>query len=214
MLEETGYKIRDQESLEIFRSAGARVDRKQQVARIPREMVEHALKSSPSRLTLYGRRDSRVELGAGKVHFMGGYGTVNVLEWKTGKTRPNRREDLLNYARVAGRMEHNAVFYNEVTCADLPAEVLDRYNAQIVLEYVEKPCFLEAFSLEGLKDVISMVKAVSGPDWRERPTACIQLCTITPLVLDELQARLLVTLARQGIPIVFGTLPQSGGQVP
>ncbi len=114
-----------------------------------------------------------------------------VFDWKTNTRRSNTKQDLINFVRVANRMENEAVYYNEVTPQEIPVEVLDMHNAQVVLEYTEKPAFLEIFTVDGLKEIIKMLKIISGDDWNKKPIACFQLCIITPLLLDQLRTRLL-----------------------
>jgi len=214
VLEETGFMVKDRGALEIFKSAGASIEEQKEIVKIPKEIVKLALKSMPKKITLYGKKDSKVELGAGNIYFMNGYGSVNVFDWRTGRRKPNTKQDLINFARVVDRMENNAVFYNEVTPQDINAAVLDRHNAQVVLEYIEKPAFLEIYSVEGVHDLLSMVEAVCGKDWKSRPVCALQLCGITPLLMDQLRTQLLIEVAKEGVPIVFGTLPQCGGTAP
>jgi len=215
VLEETGYIIKNKEVLDNFKKAGASVDYKKELVKIPRELVLNAIKTAPSKLTLYGKKNSKVELGKNeKIYFMNGYGTVNVFDWRTKKRRPNTKKDLKNYVRIIDKMENCAIYYNEVTPQDLPSEIMDRHNAQVVLEYTEKPCFLEAWSMDGLKDIFSMLKSISGENWISKPIACFQLCTISPLIIDAPSSERMVEIAKQGLPLVFGSLPQAGATAP
>ena len=215
VLEETGYIIKNEEALEIFKKAGATVDQKKELVRIPRELVLNAIKTSPSKLTFYGKIDSEIKLGEkNKTYFMNGYGSVNYFDWKTKKRRPNTKKDLENYVKIIDKMENCSIYYNEVTPQDIPTEVIDIHNAQVVLEYTEKPCFLEAWSIEGLKTIIEMIKIISGKDWVKKPVFGIQLCTISPLIIDAPSGKRMLEIARHGIPLVFGSLPQSGATAP
>jgi trimethylamine---corrinoid protein Co-methyltransferase len=214
VLEQTGFSVKDRRALEIFKKAGAEIDEKKEIAKIPRKVVLDAVKTMPKKLTLYGKKSSKVELGAGNIYFMNGYGSVNMFDWQTRTRRPNTKKDLENFCRVTDKMENNSVYYNEVTPQEIDANVLDRHNAQVVLEFNEKPAFLEIYSVEGTRDIIRMIKAISGPDWKSKPICALQLCGITPLVLDSLRAQLLMEVAETGMPIIFGTLPQMCGTTP
>lgn len=215
VLEETGYIIKSRKALDIFKQAGADVDYESELVKIPKEMVLNAIDTAPSKLTLYGRGGSQVKLGEGKkVYYMNGYGSVNYFDWKTQKRRPNTKEDLLNYVRIIDNMDKCSVFFNEVTPQELPTNIMDRCNAQIILEYCEQPAFLENWTIEGVQDILGMLEAVGGPGWVRKPTACLQLCTISPLVIDKSSAERMIEIVRSGIPLVFGSLPQSGGTAP
>ncbi|MCL5071403.1 MAG: trimethylamine methyltransferase family protein [Actinobacteria bacterium] len=214
VLEQTGFSIRDREALEIFKKAGAEIIKKKEITKIPREIVLNAIKTMPKKLTLYGKKSSRVNLGEGNVYFMNGYGSVNVFDWQTRTRRPNTKKDLENFCRVMDKMENDSVYYNEVTPQEIDASVLDRHNAQVVLEFNEKPSFLEIYSVEGARDIFRMIETISGPEWKSKPICAFQLCGITPLLLDNLRAQLLMEVARIGMPVIFGTLPQMCGTSP
>ena len=86
VLEETGYIIKNEEALDIFKKAGAKVDKKKELVHIPRELVLNAIKTSPSKLTFYGKIGSEIKLGKNnKIYFMNGYGSVNYFDWRTKK---------------------------------------------------------------------------------------------------------------------------------
>jgi trimethylamine--corrinoid protein Co-methyltransferase len=57
LLERSGMVVYSPTAFEAFRSAGAEVDESTRFVRLPRSLVEDAIASNPSSITLYARDD-------------------------------------------------------------------------------------------------------------------------------------------------------------
>ncbi|MBW1867282.1 MAG: trimethylamine methyltransferase family protein, partial [Deltaproteobacteria bacterium] len=70
LLETTGLFIEGKEALDCFEKAGAMVEKKKKIVKIPQFIVEDAIRSAPSKVILYGR-DPRhdIVLEGNRVHF-------------------------------------------------------------------------------------------------------------------------------------------------
>ena len=55
VLSRTGVFVEDDEALEMFAAAGARIDRERRVACLPAHVVEDAIRSAPAEVVLCGR---------------------------------------------------------------------------------------------------------------------------------------------------------------
>ena len=70
VLEETGVRILDPKASHTLADAGASVDSKSSVARIPEHLLRECLEKAPSSFTLFGRDgDYRLRLEAGRTYF-------------------------------------------------------------------------------------------------------------------------------------------------
>jgi trimethylamine--corrinoid protein Co-methyltransferase len=217
VLEETGIMVKDQKAREIFGKAGARVNHDRQIVRVSQELVEKAIESSPYEVTLFGKNNSRLDFGKGRVHFINGFGTVNVFEWTRQTKRKATKQDLTNLVRVVDQMDQVAVVWPEIYPQDVPEQVIELHIAQAMLENTEKHCLLTCYNLNRIHDLIEIGKIASGgslEDLREKPTISIGICATSPLVLDEVVSPCLIASAEAGIPIVIGSLAQGGATAP
>jgi trimethylamine--corrinoid protein Co-methyltransferase len=217
ILEETGILVKDQRAQKIFEQTGATVDHNRQLVRIPPAVVEKAIETAPFNVTLYGKEKSRLEFGTEKVHFINGFGTVNVLDWATQKTRKTTKQDLIDLVRVVDQMDQAAVVWPEIYPQDVPEAVIELHIAQVMLENTEKHCMLTCYNPDRIKDLIEIGRLLADGSLqklREKPIVSIGLCATSPLVLDEIVAPCLVESAEAGLPIVLGSLAQGGATAP
>ena len=70
VLEEVGFKIHNDEALEILKEADVKVDFENKHACIPRDLIEKALSGPPSTFKLYNREGTEsIEIGGEQVWF-------------------------------------------------------------------------------------------------------------------------------------------------
>ncbi|MBE9514686.1 MAG: trimethylamine methyltransferase family protein, partial [Chloroflexi bacterium] len=72
------------------------------------------------------------------------------------------------------------------------------------------------YTLEGVKNVIRMAEIVAGSAQalRQRPLISMIACVISPLTIDKTYGDLLVTIARNGIPVACPAEPLCGATSP
>ncbi len=101
ILEEVGIKFLSDKALQVLEKNGAKVDRSEKLAKIPREMVDQALKTAPKSFVL-GARNPQFDAAYPSQHT--GYvldcGGVFTFDYKTGERRYSTLEDCENAFRV------------------------------------------------------------------------------------------------------------------
>jgi len=98
-------------AFEAFRSAGAEVDESSRVVRLPRSLVEDAVASNPSSITLYSRDGkSDAVLEKNRVHYATGGTAIYVLDPDTGERRPSTMADVILNARMVEALENIHAF--------------------------------------------------------------------------------------------------------
>ncbi|NQV33967.1 MAG: trimethylamine methyltransferase family protein, partial [Phycisphaeraceae bacterium] len=101
VLDQTGVFVEDETALDCFESGGARVDRESKMVQIPPHLVEEAIRSAPSSVTLAGRDPKHdLVLEGDRVHFTNFSEGVKVNDPYTGENRPPVKQDLVDSARV------------------------------------------------------------------------------------------------------------------
>ena len=101
LLDQTGVFVEDKKALDCFESGGARVDRQSKIVQIPPHLVEEAIRSAPSKVTLAGRdRKHDLVLEGRRVHFTNFSEGVKVIDLQTGKNRTPVKQDLVEQLAV------------------------------------------------------------------------------------------------------------------
>ena len=100
ILGRVGVRVLEPKAFSVLKEAGAEVNHKERIARIPKYLVKEAVKKAPNSFTLYGRNGNyKLQLGDKKTYFaLPGTG-VNVLDLETGKCRSSTLADVKNFSR-------------------------------------------------------------------------------------------------------------------
>jgi len=217
VLEKTGLFIETDEALEVFDGAGAEVDRRQKIVKIPPQMVEDAIQSAPSRILLAGR-DPRhdKELGAGAVYFTNFSEGIEVVDPLTGERRVPVKSDLANAALLVDYLDEIDVCEKAVGSSDVPGEVLPLHNAEAMLTNTTKHCCVGPGSGYLLKKLVKMASVISGSleKFRERPILSFTTCPVSPLRLITECCEIIIEAARSRSIINILSMAMAGGTSP
>ncbi|UCE91809.1 MAG: trimethylamine methyltransferase family protein [Methanobacteriota archaeon] len=123
VLRRLGVKVLEPNALELFDEAGADVDRKTKVVRIPEGLVKETVRKAPSEFKMYGRDPKyQLDYSGNKVHF-GVAGCAIRVKDLDGRIRPGTVADVESIARVADYLENIHHILLTVTPFDVPDEV-------------------------------------------------------------------------------------------
>ena len=105
VLERSGIAVYSKSAREAFAKAKATVDEDTGIVKLPRSLVEDAIASNPSSITLFGR-DGAYDcvLEQNRVHYGTGGTAIYVLDPKTGEHRPSTVEDVALNARMVEQL--------------------------------------------------------------------------------------------------------------
>jgi len=217
LLQDPGIKVGNLEALELFAAGGARVDFQEARVCIPRGMLEDAIASAPSRVTLCGREERYDLVLEGTRTYMGTGGTVlNVLDPETGVRRPATLQDVRDLARLADALENIHFFMLPVYPTELTAETVDINRFWWALNNTAKHVMGGVYTCDGVRNVIRIAGEIAGgiERLRERPIVSMVTCVMSPLLMDETYTALLMEVARHGIPVVCPAEPLAGATGP
>lgn len=218
VLEQSGVLAYSREAFEAFRAAGAVVKDDSRRVRLPRALVEDAIASNPSSITLFSR-DGKCDavLEKDRVHYGTGGTAIYVLDPDTGERRPSTIEDIVLNARLVDALENIHVFTINV----FPNEIKHRDDIDVnrffhSLDNTTKHVMGGIYSLEGCKKVVQMAEQIAGdPDnLREQPFVSFITLIISPFKIDELYGDMTCYLARENLPVVVPTEPICGTTSP
>ena len=217
VLEKTGLFIETDEALAIFDGAGAEIDARNKIVKIPPQVVEDAIESAPSKILLAGR-DPRhdKELGTGRVYFTNFSEGIEVVDPFTGERRVPVKSDLANAARLVDYLDEIDVCEKAVGSSDVLQDVLPLHNAEAMLTNTTKHCCVGPGSGYLLNKLVHMAGIISGglKKFRARPILSFTTCPVSPLRLIRECCEIIIEAARTRSVINILSMAMAGGTSP
>lgn len=212
LLEEVGVWIDNEEALSLLRENGAKVEGR--VAKIPSSLVEEALRKVPRSFTLYDTRGRPyTTVGEGITHFNPGSAATWVLDYGSAQPRRPTLRDVEKAARLADALPNIKLQSTAVVPWDVPEELRDRVRLYLVLKLSSKPVVTGAFTAEGAREMLEMLRITVG-DPARKPCAVFDVCPSPPLKWSRITSQNLLDCARGGASLEVVPMPQLGATAP
>ncbi len=199
ILENVGLRFLDDEALQIWEKAGARVDRSIKHVWLPRELILDAVGKAPSTFTWQARNpEKNVFIGENAIAFAPNSGMVYAANLDMGRRR-GTYEDFQNFLKLA-QMTNNLHFAGSELVApqEIPSSIrhLKRVYSAFVL--TDKAARDAAHGRVITQDNIEMAKIVFGDDLPGGPVTGGVVNVNSPLIYDTRMLGGLITYARAG----------------
>jgi trimethylamine--corrinoid protein Co-methyltransferase len=218
VLDEVGVKFPSEKALKIFSEVGAVVDFNSQVVKIPADLLDKYLKTSPRSYTMAGLRpDLDVHVGSSEgTYFYCSGEAPKIVDFETGERRLSVKEDTANHARIADYLPIISLLWPSVSSSDKnvtsPLHGLEAcYNS--TEKHVESESVMDEVSA---RYAVEMAIAIAGSEenLRERPILSQLLCCIAPLAQDKGGIEAAMVFAEYGIPVGLMSMPTLGLTAP
>ena len=217
ILERTGVFVEDTEARAVLADGGCVVDQGSGIVRIPPHVVEEAVRSAPSRLTLAGRTPDRdVVLEANRVGFTNFGEGIQVVDPRDGVLREPTKDDVANAARLIDAMDNVDVCERPVGAHEVPQEVAPLHNAEAILANTTKHMFIGPISGFLLERIVDMAAVVAGGRDRLRARKLVSFitCPVSPLKLVRDTCEIIMGSAREGMVCNILSMAMAGGSSP
>jgi len=218
LLQEIGVELMGSTARDAFRAAGARIDDDTGLARIPREVVEHALTTAPERFTVTPRNPARrLDVGGSEIAFGLVAGPPTVHDRVRGR-RAGNLEDYVTLVKLAQCFDVVHFVGNQPTSPqELPAATrhLDTYLAN--LTYTDRVFHLSAIGRQRALDGIEMTALSRGLTMEEiveHPSVLTIISVNSPRRFDEAMTDGLMAMAEHGQPAVVTPFTLMGAMTP
>ena len=217
VLEHVGIGIASTRALDVLQRGGAAVDRERGVARLPRELVEQCLATTPRTVLLAARDGAHdIVLGAGGrlVCCADGEGAL-VVDDLSGAVRDATLEDMGEVCRL-----YDALPEIDFLWTSLAAPTLDPEAGPLLVDAValrESSKHLQSVSPKTpamVPALVDMLEAAAGASLAERPIYSILHCTVAPLQHDPEVTEADLDLSARGATICLTSMPQMGSTAP
>ncbi|HUX72545.1 MAG TPA: trimethylamine methyltransferase family protein [Steroidobacteraceae bacterium] len=218
ILEELGIEVMSPRALEVFKAAGAEVDRNSGLVRIDRDLLQSALASAPPTFTLTPRNaEKRVHLGGNHLNFGLVAGPPNVHDNERGR-RPGNFRDYCDFIRLAQYFNAIHLIGNQV-CApvELPANSrhLDTYRANLL--YSDQVFHCTAIgagrALDGIR-MMAIARGLTPQQMAESPGVITIISVNSPRRFDASMSEGLMAMAELGQAVVVTPFTLMGAMAP
>lgn len=213
LLSTLGVELNNPPVMEMLAEHGARVDMDKSRVFFTGDMIEKAIKTTPSSFKLYDVMGNEThDFSEYNVYFTPGNTALNVLDCKTGRMRRPVTSDYIDYAKLVGQLKYIASASTALIPTDVHENISDSYRLFLNLLYCEKPVVTGAFTIESfdvMKDFQLAVRK-SEAALKKKPLTIFSCCPTSPLKWSEVTSQNLVDCARYWIPVEFIAMPLSG----
>jgi trimethylamine---corrinoid protein Co-methyltransferase len=218
ILEQAGMLVFSKTAREAFRKAGAEVDDNTCTCKLPRSLVEDAIDSNPSSITLFSR-DGKMDcvLEKNRVHYGTGGTAIYVLDPDSGARRPSTVEDVILNARMVDVLENVHLFTINVFPNDIAnREHIDANRFFHAFDNTTKHVMGGVYAMSGCREVVQMAETIAGgaAALREKPFVSFITLIISPFKIDDHYGEMTCFLADKGLPVVVPTEPICGTTAP
>ncbi len=218
VLAQSGMHVHSKTAREAFRRAGATVEESSCRCMLPRGLVEDAIESTPSSVTLFSRNGKAdCVLERNRVHYGTGGTAIYVLDPQTGERRPSTVADVVLNARMVDTLENIHLFTINV----FPNDIEQRDDIDVnrffhAFDNTTKHVMGGVYSAQGCADVVRMAETLAGSEQalRAKPFVSFITLVISPFKIDDIYGEMTCFLAEKGLPVVVPTEPICGTTSP
>ena len=218
-LKELGVLVRSHKVLKTLESAGASVDYKSGIAKIPEKMVNEAIKKAPRKIRMCARdpkHDLPVPVESCPYIATTGLG-IYMRDIDTGEKRPSTRKDIADFVKLGDALEPVSFCWTSLTATEVPQAAHGLHELWTAMQNTTKHVqSVEVSSAADSQRQIKLASFVAGgvEALRKRPIFSVICCSIAPLSFDESAVEGMAELAKFGIPVASMSMSLSGGSAP
>lgn len=212
-----GTTIHNKTILSLLGDHGGVIDMEKSHARYTNEMIDEALKRSPSSFALFDAMGQQTHNFSGyNVYYTPGSAAIHVLDSNTQKARKPNTADYIKYVQITEQCQHISSQSTAFIPADVHENISDSYRLYLSLLFGKKPVVTGAFTIEAFEIMKDLQVIVRGgeKELREKPLTIFSCCPTSPLKWSDVTSQNLIDCGRYGIPVEFIAMPLSGFMSP
>ncbi|HEX9012791.1 MAG TPA: trimethylamine methyltransferase family protein [Anaerolineaceae bacterium] len=204
--------------LDLFEKGGAQVDRAERSIRLPKDLVEWAIKAAPRSFTLYGRNDPAMDLQVelGRVYYgMGGTSEPLVWDYDLGRARPPSKQDMVNNTRVGQALANIDFVQTLCMSGDQRTEHTFFHDFDAIFRNTSKPTVLNILERPFTQRLLEMAAAASGGEdaLRQKPSVLGIVTPVSPLKFAVMNEGI-IDAVQAGVPVLYSPGPLMGATGP
>jgi trimethylamine--corrinoid protein Co-methyltransferase len=218
ILEEVGFADATAHCMEACAAVGAVVGDDGRI-RMPREVVEHAMRKSERNLVLHGQDPVHdLQISGSRVHFSTAGAAVMIADTASNSYRDSTAQDLYDMARIVDTCEHIHMFQR--TC--VPRDIVDNYELDLNTTYcavagTTKHVGASWTHHTHLQKTLELLHVIAGGEerWRARPFVSQSNCFVVPPMKFAADALDCLRVAVEGgMTVLLLSAGQAGATTP
>ena len=217
LLETMGIKVISGEGRRLLKDAGAEVDDKTKIAKIPGDLVKESMKKCPQEFTMAARNPKNDILLDGKHCYTCTDGVgLSTIDLETGERRGSTLKDVADSAKIVDYLPMMHMYNPLVTPLEVPKHAHTIHEFLASLENCEKHFTTgSTYQREEAICEIKMAAAVVGgmKELKQRPIISNLTCTTSPMVLGK-TTDAAIEFSRAGCPPLLMAMPLIGATAP
>ncbi len=216
ILERTGLRLHEEEAITTLKKAGARVLDGDRV-RIPSGLVEKALRTVPSRFTLYNRLGAPVMPVEGHRCFYGtGSDCLSIVDHRTNTYRPAVLNDVKEAVILSDALENIDFVMSFFLPSNVDRHSYDLFQMEVMLNNTTKPIIIVTHDQDSLEKCVKMAELVAGGQdaLQQNPFVTCYINVTTGLRHNQEALQKLIFLAKSGLPSLYIPIVSAGLTAP
>jgi trimethylamine--corrinoid protein Co-methyltransferase len=216
ILETVGVRVAHDGALKLLRDRGCQI-KGDDIVTIPGALVEEAIRSAPSCVTLYSRDgEEAMHLGGRRNYYGLGTDLIRTQDIHTGAIRPSVLQDVINAARVSDACPNIDFSGSFALPSDVPTNTMYVACVKAQIENSTKPIFFTAAGREDICFIHEMAAAVAGGEeaFRAKPFLINYSEPTPPLTHSYGALSKLLFCAEKGIPVCYTPAAMLGASAP
>jgi len=218
LLENYGVIVIHPVASKALKKAGAKDGSDTGRLRLPRALVEEALKAAPKEVSLYGKKPEfdmhlpRTDGGFVMRTGTGGHGYVNP---ETGAYRNLDLAAAAEIAAVANGLDEVG-FIAHPFVYGVPETTADIHSFGEIVKRTHKHQWMQPYAKENVEFLMRLAAIGAGGEAElcKRPTASCITCSFSPLEFKYMDTEAIIQCGKFGLPIHACSLPSAGGTAP
>ena len=218
LLERVGIRYDSRAALDLLAQAGCQIDDQARTARIPPQVVESCLRTTPREVAIAGRNtrhDFALAEGLPFRVVLSSQGQ-RAIDLDSGVERPSTAEDLRQAARLADALDQVDMLNEIVNTNDRDLSTAANFNRADLFANTSKHVRVMPESEPEAQALLEMGVAIQGSAQAlaERPLFSALVCTVSPLAHHAPVVEAGIVLAKAGIPLCIYSMPLAGATGP
>ena len=204
ILERTGCMVRNEKARVMLKEAGCKIDGER--VWIPRALLEWAIASCPSSITMYDRfAKPAFTLAPYQANFGPTNSDTFVYDMTTDEKRRATLDDAKKFAILCDRLPNMDWASTLVMISDLNDKLADLYELNTALRLTSKPIMNFSFAADNLREMIEMCEAIAGgaDSLSLHPFIMTMICPIDPLQHSEGGLDQIMYMAGKNLPYLY-----------
>lgn len=216
ILQDCGTVIHNEKAVRLLQKAGAYVTGDKRVF-IPSGLVESAIRSAPSRITIYDRNGTPAMFLEGRnVYYGTGSDCPYLLDSVSGERREFMSADVADAVRLVDALPYIDFTMSNGLAPDFPPDLQYQYKYAVMIRNTIKPQVITAANKTSLNDIVDIAAAAVGgrEELSRKPIFVLYDEPTSPLVHISEAMEKLMFMAEHNLPTNYSPGIMAGGTSP